>query len=174
MITPAFLALLINAIAETFPAAANESAADRAANLAFARTLFEAFHPANAVQAAMAAHAVASHLAMMDSYARAAKPGLSDIAATRLRSNAIAASRVFDTVLRTLDRQRQPAPAIAQPRAPAPATNPTAPAARVYHRAELPPLIPGMAETVAATARKSDWRSGTALAPVLPTVLAPG
>jgi hypothetical protein len=174
MTTPAFLALLIDAIAKTFPAAANESAADRAANLAFARTLFEAFHPADAVQAAMAAAAVASHLAMMDSYARAAKPGLSDIAVTRLRSNAIAASRVFDTVLRSLDRQRQPAPAVVQPRAPAPSANATAPAGRVYHRAELPPLIPGMTNTLAATARKSDWRSGTALAPVLPTVIAPG
>ena len=51
MITPAFLALLIEAIAKTIPASANESEADRGANLIFARTLFEAFHPTDALQA---------------------------------------------------------------------------------------------------------------------------
>ena len=172
MTTPEFLTLLIDAIAKAIPADPDQGKAERAADLTLARTLFEAFQPADAIEAAQAARAVATHLAAMDSFARAAKPGMSNETAIRLRGSAIAASRLCDTLGKSL-RQREPAPAVAQPRAPAPTGNVTASAARVYHRAELPPLIPGMRDTLAPTARKTDWRSGTALAPVQPTVFAP-
>jgi hypothetical protein len=174
MTTPAFLALLIDAIAKTVPAAPGQTEADRAANLHFARTLLEAFQPTDALQAAMAARAIATHLAVMDSFARAAKPDLDDDTVIRLRANAIAGARGFDALLRSLDRQRQPAPAVAEPKAPAPTGNAKAQASRVYHRAELPPLIPGLPDPLAATARNTRWRDGTALAPVQPTVFTPG
>ena len=172
MSTTAFLSLLIETLAKTIPASADQSETEREASLTSARTLFEAFEPANAMEAALAARAVAAHLAAMDSFARAAKPGVSDEKAIRLRNNALAASRACDSLYRTL---RSPAQS-AQPARPKPlprATHPTMPAERVFHRAEQPLPFPGLPDSMTQTARRTAWNGTTALSPVQPTVLAP-
>jgi hypothetical protein len=118
MTNQAFLTLLIDMLAKTVPADEGQAGTAREAGLTIARTLLEAWQPADAMEAALAARAIAAYLAAMDSFARAAKPGLSDEKAIRLRCNAIAAGRVFDNLLRTFRRQRQPVRAEPQPRVP--------------------------------------------------------
>ena len=61
MTNPAFLALLIDALAKTIPADPDQSPAAREAGLAMARTLLEAWQPADAMEAALAARAIAAH-----------------------------------------------------------------------------------------------------------------
>ena len=117
MTSTAYLPLLIDALARTVPADKDRSEDARKASLAEARMLFEAWQPADAMEAALAARAVAAHFAAMDSFARAAKPGMSDESVIRLRGNAIAAGRVFDNLRREFRRLRQPAAAEPQPRA---------------------------------------------------------
>ena len=102
MITQAFLALLLDTLAETIPAGQ-----DREAGLAIARALLEALRPADAKEAAQAARAIAAHFAAMDGFARAAKPGMSDETVIKLRSNALAASRLSDALVRP---RQQPQP----------------------------------------------------------------
>ena len=104
MTNQAFLTLLIDMLAKTVPADEGQAGTAREAGLTIARTLLEAWQPADAMEAALAARAIAAYLAAMDSFARAAKPGLSDEKAIRLRGNAIAAGRVFDNLLRTFRR----------------------------------------------------------------------
>ena len=118
MTTPEFLALLLAAVAKMVPDDAGMSDADRAASLSIARTLFEAFEPADPLAAAQAAHAVAACLAAMDSFARAARSGVPDEKAIRLRSNALAAGRVFDAAVRVRRGKQLPARAEPQPRPP--------------------------------------------------------
>jgi len=102
-----FLALLLETLAKMVPGAEGDPNA-AAARLNIARILFLAFKPRDAMEAMLAARAVAAHLATLDAYVRAAQPGVSDEKATRLRANAIAASRSFDVVLRTLEKLRKP------------------------------------------------------------------
>ena len=71
--------------------------------------MFEAFQPADALEAVQAANAVAAGLAAMDSFTRAARPGLSDQTVTRLRSSALAAGRVFDVAVRARGGEQPPA-----------------------------------------------------------------
>jgi hypothetical protein len=139
--TPAFLAQLIGAIASTMPARAGGNEADLAADLDLARTMLGSFRPENALEAAVAAQAIAMHFAVMDSFARAAEPGTRDEMVLRWHASAIACAREFDKLLRYLGK-RQPAPAMPRPSAPARTTND--PIGRVYHRAELPPITPEM------------------------------
>ena len=63
-------------------------------------TMLEALHPADAKEAAAAARAIAAHFAAMDGFARAARPGIADDTAVRLRNNALAAARLADAVTR--------------------------------------------------------------------------
>ena len=165
MTSTAYLPLLIDALARTVPADKDRSEDARKASLAEARMLFEAWQPADAMEAALAARAVAAHFAAMDSFARAAKPGMSDESVIRLRGNAIAAGRVFDNLRREFRRLRQPAPAEPQPRArgPVPARD---------HGSD--PVLPAaLTDLVAPGSRRADWRSGTALVAVQPTVHVP-
>ena len=172
MINPALSALLIDMIAKTIPASAGQSESPRETRLAIARTLLEAWSPADAMEAMQAARAIAGHLAAMDSFARAAGPGVSDEKAVRLRGNAVAAGRVFDNLLRTLRRKRQPASADPQPRATGPA-NAVSPAP-VRQRPELPSTIPELPGAVIQAARRTVLASETALTSAKPTVLASG
>ena len=172
MTTPDFLALLLAALAKTIPGYAEMSGADRGANLTLARTLFEAFQPADVLEAARAANAVAAGLAAMDSFARAARPGLSDETVMRLRSNALATGRVFDAAVRARGGELPPARARPQSRAAASRT-PVVPPSQVRHRAELPLPVPGLADAVLQASRRTVWRGTTALTPVQPTVLPP-
>jgi hypothetical protein len=174
MTTPDFLALLLAAIAKMVPDDAGMSDADRAANLSIARTLFEAFEPADPLAAAQAAHAVAACLAAMDSFARAARSGVPDEKAIRLRSNALAAGRVFDAALRVRRGPQQTARAEPQPRTAAPRSSLAAPASQTRHRAELPNPVPGLADAVTQASRRAGWHRTTALTSVQPTIAAPG
>lgn len=174
MTIDAFITLLISTLVRTIPTAADETEADRAANLSIVRTMIEAFHPADPVEAAEAARAVAAHFAAMDNFARAARPGVADEKAVRLRANALAAGRVFSTTLQNHRRQqRQLSGADNQLQRPGRNAPMPAPASQVRHRAELPVQIPGLTGAVAQASQRAAWRSSTALAPVQPTVLAP-
>lgn len=68
-----------------------------------ARAMFFALQPRDPAAAAAAARAIAAHFACMDLYARAARPGLSDETAMRLRSAAT-------TTTRACEAQRDPRP----------------------------------------------------------------
>ena len=159
MIDPAFFTLLTDTLAKTVPA---EAATD-GGGLAFARMLLEAWEPSDAMEAMLAAQAIAAHLAAMDGFARAAKPGVSDETAVRLRVNALAAGRRFDHLLGTVRRRNQPAPA-ATPRGHGRAAHH---GAGVRHR-EFP--LP--ADATQPT-RRAALHGGTALAAAMPTVAAP-
>ena len=80
--------------------------------------LFAAMQPRDPWAAAGATRAVAAHFAAMDLYARAARPGLSDDTARRLRAGANTCSRTADAVRRA----SAPAPqrAAAPPETPRP------------------------------------------------------
>ena len=115
MITQEFLALLLETLAATIPAGTHSGDAGREACLAMACTMLDALHPADAKEAAAAARAIAAHFAAMDGFARAARPGITDDTAVRLRSNALAAARLADTVTRP--RRQAPMPEVEkQPR----------------------------------------------------------
>jgi hypothetical protein len=174
MITQEFLTLLLETLAATIPAGAHPGDAGREASLAMACTMLEALHPADAKEAAAAARAIAAHFAAMDGFARAARPGIADDTAVRLRNNALAAARLADAVTRP--RRQAPLPEVEkQSRSSAPAANVGMPASRVRHRAELPATIPGLPD-VATTQpmRRAGLHSETALSPVQPTVSVPG
>lgn len=172
MTNSALSALLIDMIAKTIPADAGQSESPRETRLAIARTLLEAWSPADAMEGMLAAHAIAAYFAAMDSFARAAGPGVSDEKAVRLRGNAVAAGRVFDNLLRTLRRKRQPAAAELRPRAAGSAN--AVPPVRARQPTELPLTIPGLPEAMMQAARRTALRSETALASARPTVLASG
>jgi hypothetical protein len=169
MITQAFLALLLDTLAETIPAGQ-----DREAGRAIARALLEALRPTDAKEAAQAARAIAAHFAAMDCFARAAKPGMSDETVIKLRSNALAASRLSDALMRPPRHQPRPTASTENQPLGSGAASPAMPASQVRHRAELPLSIPGLPDTVIRTTRREAWRSETALAPVSPTVPVPG
>jgi hypothetical protein len=174
MTIDAFITLLIGTLVRTIPSTADQTEADRAANFSIVRTMIEAFHPTDPTEAAEAARAVAAHFAAMDSFARAAKPGVADEKAVRLRANALAAGRVFSTTLQNHRRQqRQPSGEDQRSHRPGRTTPTPAPASQVRHRAELLVQIPGLPDAATQPSQRAAWRSSTALAPVQPTVLPP-
>ena len=106
-----------------------------------AQELFDSFDPDDPVDAQLAALAVAAAQSAMDGFARAARPGISDETAIRLRGSALAAGRAFAVWARTL-RNRESA--AEQPRAaaaPAPQPQPQPPAAEPAR--EVPEVPPG-------------------------------
>jgi hypothetical protein len=151
----AFIGLLIDALAKTIP----PDPSHPAANLSIARELLEALRPTDPLEAALGVIAIAAHFAAMDSFARAAKPGVADNMAVRLRSSALAASRLADRVLQSRPQPSQPAPY--ERRAPAPysVTNVVMPPSSVRHRAQLPPTFPGLLDPMTRDARRSGWRN---------------
>ncbi len=168
-----FITLLIGTLVETIPAPADQAEVGRAANRALVRTMLEAFHPADPTEAAVAARAVAAHFAAMDSFARAAKPGVPDEKAVRLRANAIAAARVFNAAMPGRHRQRQPSGTDPRPHHPGRRTATPAPASQTRHRADLPAPLAGLAGASAQASPRSAWHSSTALTAAQPTVLSP-
>jgi hypothetical protein len=119
------------------PAASTDSPADRDENRQAMRELFESLNPRDPAEAQLAAIAIAAAQSAMDSFARAARLGVTDEAAIRLRGSALTAGRTYAAALRTL-RKRAPEPAAtpkpaAAPRSaaapkPAPAADPPRPA----------------------------------------------
>jgi hypothetical protein len=101
----AFLQGLQQALAAATPAGAGA---------ATALELFESLNPRDPAEAQLAAIAAAAALAAMDGFARAARPGVSDDTAVRLRGSALAAGRTYASVLRML-RKDVAKPAAASP-----------------------------------------------------------
>jgi hypothetical protein len=97
---PSFLDNLTETLAGACPA----GSADDRRNAA--RAAIEALKPRDIIEGMLAARMIAAHHATMDGYQRAMQPAVSDAEAIRLRSNAIAAARSFDSALRTLEKRR--------------------------------------------------------------------
>ncbi len=118
-----YLAPLIESVLATM---SGGSADDRRA---MARGVIEALQPRDIVEAMFVARIIAAHHAAMDSYRRAAQPGVADDLAIRLRASAIATGRAFDAARQALEQRRsaaenasRPAPAAhAHPMQPTPA-----------------------------------------------------
>jgi hypothetical protein len=166
-----FVALLIDTLAGMVPGT-DDDTNTLGTRRDLARILFEAFKPRDAVEAMLAARAVAAHHATMNGFTRAAAPGLSDETVIRLRANAIAASRSFDAVLRTLDKRRKEAAEPASPpvtdverrqTAAQPAPHPTLPRMAA-------PFLP---EALTRSARRAAYHGSTALAATLCAELVP-
>ena len=100
-----FVAMLIDTLAAMVPGSDTDAPTGEKRR-DIARLLFETLQPRNAVEAMLAARAIAAHHACMDNFIRAARPGMSDTTVIRLRGNALAAGRSFDAVLRGLRKPR--------------------------------------------------------------------
>ena len=87
--------------------------------------LLDAMAPRDAAEAQLAAIGVAAALSSMDSFIRAARPGVSEETVTRLRGNALAAGRTYAATQRLLRRRPQPT---AEECPPAPEPGPEPPA----------------------------------------------
>ena len=110
-LSPAVLNCMLRLLAASLPqgGASPEICAE---NLAAAREMFLASKPRDAMEAGAAVRSVAAHFATMDMYARAARPGLTDETASRLRASATACARVAEAARRGV--ARPPATAIAE------------------------------------------------------------
>src|SRR5579859_3037273 len=97
--TEDFADILEFTLASTLPANPEDSPETRARKLAAARRQFAAFHPGDEAQAQAAAMAVAIMLGAVDSLARAARPGVGNETAGRLRGNALTAARFYTATL---------------------------------------------------------------------------
>ncbi len=76
-----------------------------------ALTAMEAFQPRTAIEAMLAAQAIAAHHAIMECHARCLLPETAETTAIRLRSNAVSLTHAMDTTLRMLERrQARPVP----------------------------------------------------------------
>ena len=169
MITQEFLTLLLETLAAAIPAGAHSGEAGREASLAMACTMLEALHPADAKEAAAAARAIAAHFAAMDGFARAARPGITDDTAVRLRNNALASARLADAITRP--RRQAALPEVEKPsRSSGQAAN----VSQVRHRAELPATIPGLPDMITQPTRRAGLHGETALSSLRPTVPVPG
>jgi hypothetical protein len=107
-ITPLFAQCLLARLAATSPADTENDAADSDANRHAITELFASLNPRDPAEAQLAVLAIAAAQASMDSFARAARPGVTDEAAIRLRSSALAAARTYASTLRMLRKQPKP------------------------------------------------------------------
>lgn len=69
-----------------------------------ALTAMEAFQPRTAIEAMLAAQAIAAHHAIMECHARCMHAETTEATAVRLRSNAAGLTRAMDTTMRMLER----------------------------------------------------------------------
>ena len=84
------------------PPCRHDSQAERDENQQAARELFASLNPRDPAEAQLAALAIAAAQSAMDNFTRAARPGVADETAIRLRGSALAAGRTYAAVLRTL------------------------------------------------------------------------
>lgn len=94
---PPFARRRIEVLAAAMPG--DQPAEDK---VAAAEAALESCHSADAAEAALVAVTIAMAEAAMDSLARAARPGMSDDTAIRLRNNAMAAARACTSLVRAL------------------------------------------------------------------------
>ncbi len=133
--SPNFTAHLLHTLAAAIPGP------DAGAHQEAARELLASLDPRDPAEAQLAAIAIAAAQSAMDSFARAARPGISDETALRLRGSALAAGRAYASALRYLRKPQAPAPqpGRARPRA-APAAAPDPPPAEpAGGTTEVPP-----------------------------------
>ena len=112
-----FADILEFTLGTTLPANPEDSPEVRARKVAVARRQFAAFRPADEAEAQAAAMAVAIMLGAVDSLARAARPGIGNETAGRLRGNALTGARFYTTTLDKMRKRQQPAAWAAAPRA---------------------------------------------------------
>ena len=98
----AFTSLLIDLLAKVIPAA------DQTAGRVIATELLQSMQPADSREAAMAVQAIAASFAALDGFARAARPGISDETAIRLRGSALTAARFAVRLLQPLVQPADP------------------------------------------------------------------
>ena len=96
-----------------------------------AHELFESLNPQDPADAVLAALAIAAAQSAFDNFARAARPGMSHETVTRLRGNALAATRAYAALRRQLRKppsepEQQPRSAAAHTQAPVPESAPGA------------------------------------------------
>jgi hypothetical protein len=107
---PATLAAMVRTTLDALPVSPDASAEDIAAQQQAALHAIAAFAPRDPVEAMLAARATVTHHAIMECFRRAMLPDVEDALAIRLRSNALALSRLFTTTLRELEQmQARPA-----------------------------------------------------------------
>jgi len=134
---PALSHCLHRALAAAVPVGPDDSQETRDEKRQAAQELFDSLHPGDPADAMLAALSIAAGLAAMDNFARAARRGISDETATRLRGSGLAAGRAYAAWLRPL-RKRQPAAEPPRPAAPAPVPK-APPVEPVREVAEVPP-----------------------------------
>src|SRR5215472_4587457 len=137
-LSPAVSRHLHEALAAAVPAGHDHDQARRDATRQAVRELFESLQTGDPADAQLAALAVAAAQAAMDGFARAARPGISDETATRVRGSALAAGRAYAAWRRELRKLK----ATAEPPRPAaaPAKQPKAPPAEPVREVyEVPP-----------------------------------
>jgi hypothetical protein len=134
--SPNFIAHLMQTLDAATPGAATDEHQDAT------RELFSSLNPRDPAEAQLAAIAVAAAQSAMDNFARAARPGISDDTAMRLRGSALAAGRTYATALRYLRKPQAVAPQPARPArskaSPAAAPQPP-PAEPTSETQEVPP-----------------------------------
>jgi hypothetical protein len=144
-----FIAMLIGTLTAMVPGSDDDTVETRRG---IAQLMFDTYQPRDAIEAMAAARAVAAHHAAMDNYTRAARPGVSDATADRLRATALAAGRSVEAMLRARDKRReQQAAAGAKAPAPQPAAN------------SEPPRQPIVRHEPVLPASRPDYRASTAL-----------
>jgi hypothetical protein len=114
--TEDFADILEFTLVSCVPANPEDSLETRARKLAAARRQFAAFHPNDDAEAQAAAMAVAIMLGAVDSLARAARPGIGNETAGRLRGNALTAARFYTTTLDKIRKRNRQAADDAAPR----------------------------------------------------------
>ena len=134
---PVISRCLHRAVAATVPTEPTDSPETEDEKRRAAQVLFDSLHPGDPADAMLAALSIAAGLAAMDNFARAARRGISDETATRLRGSGLAAGRAYAAWLRPL-RKRQPAAEPPRPAAPAPVPK-APPVEPVREVAEVPP-----------------------------------
>jgi hypothetical protein len=134
--SPNFIAHLLQTLDAAAPDTDTESHQDAT------RELFEALSPRDPAEAQLAVIAIAAAQSAMDNFARAARPGVSDDTAVRLRGSALAAGRAYAAALRCLRRQQAvaaPPPKPARVKIPPAAAPQPPPAETASETQEIPP-----------------------------------
>ena len=131
--SPGFVARMVKEVAATPGATTEETTSGDAEAI---RELLDCLNPRDTADAQLAAIAIAAARSAMDNFARAARAGISDDQAVRLRSNGLTAGRTYAMALRYFrKRQADTAPVKPAARSAAP---PDPPAAK-----PAPPVPPG-------------------------------
>jgi len=161
----AFTKRLLDDVSAATPRTGPDSPEQQDLRWQTAQQLFAAFAPANPADAQLAAIAVAAAQASLDSFLRAAQPGLPEDLVLRLRNSALAAGRTFDSILRRMRKAQSDAAAAQRVARVMPASSPR-PAAPSVHTPSAPapsvhtPVIPAPARAAVVPAAQP--------APVLP------